>query len=61
MAREVELEILVERLEKASDQAKEIELEHLHFLLSMAFMEAKQQLSVVQAPLKLLVCNSDQD
>jgi hypothetical protein len=61
MAREGELEILVERLEKASDQAKAIELEHLHFLLSMAFMEAKQQLSAVKAPLKLVVCNSQQE
>jgi hypothetical protein len=54
MVRQVELEILVERLGKASDQAKEMELEHLHFLLSMAFVEAKQQLSVVKAPLRLV-------
>jgi hypothetical protein len=45
-----ELEILIERLEKVLDQAQRTELEHLHFLLSMAVVEAKQQLSVVRAP-----------
>jgi hypothetical protein len=60
MVRQEELEILVERLEKSLDQAKEMQLEHLHFLLSMAFKEAKQQLSVVAAPLRLVACNGIQ-
>jgi hypothetical protein len=54
MVRQAELEAMIEQLEKASVQAKEMELEHLHFLLSMAFVEAKQQLSVVKAPLRLV-------
>ena len=54
MARQRELEVLVQQLENVLDQAKEMELEHLHFLLSMAFMEAQQQLSVVRAPLRLV-------
>jgi hypothetical protein len=60
MVRQVELEILVERLEKALDQAKEMELEHLHFLLSMAFKEAQQQLSVAPTRLRLVVGNARQ-
>jgi hypothetical protein len=60
MARQVELEILVDRLEKTLDQAKEMELEHLHFLLSMAFKETQRQLSVVPAPLRLVVCTGTQ-
>lgn len=55
MVRQRELEVLVQRLEKVLDQAREMELEHLHFLLSMAFTEAQQQLSVVKAPLRLVL------
>ena len=60
MARQRELEVLVQRLEKVLDQATEMELEHLHFLLSMAFMEAQQQLSVVKAPLRLVLSEGRQ-
>jgi hypothetical protein len=59
MVRQAELEMLVERLEKALDQAEEMELAHLHFLLSMALAEAEQQLSVVRVPPRLVVCNPD--
>jgi hypothetical protein len=45
-----ELEILIERLEKALHQAQKMELEHLHFLLSMAVAEAKQELPAVRVP-----------
>jgi hypothetical protein len=55
-----ELGILVERLEGALDQAEDMGLEHLHFLLSMACAEAKKQLSVVKAPLRLVVCDADE-
>jgi hypothetical protein len=58
MVRQRELEVLVQRLEKVLDQAKEMELDHLHFLLSMAFMEAQQQLSVVRPPLRLVLSNA---
>jgi hypothetical protein len=54
VVRQRELEVLVQRLEKVLDQAKEME----HFLLSMAFMEAGQQLSVVKPPLRLLLSNA---
>jgi len=54
-----ELRILVERLEGALDQAEDMGLEHLHFLLSMACTEARQQLSAVKAPLRLVVCDAD--
>jgi hypothetical protein len=54
MVRLRELEVLVQQVEKVVDQAKEMELEHLHFLLSMAFMEAQQHRSVVKAPLRLV-------
>ena len=54
MVRQRELEVLVQRLEKVLDQTKEMQLEHLHFLLSMAFMEAQQQRSVVKSPLQLV-------
>lgn len=59
MVRQGELEVLVQRLERALDQAKEMELEHLHFLLSMAFMEAQQQRSVVKSPLRLVRSNAN--
>jgi hypothetical protein len=55
-----ELGILVERLEGALDQAEDMGLEHLHFLLSMACAEADKQLSVVKAPLRLVVCDADE-
>ncbi len=55
-----ELRILVERLEGALDQAEDIGLEHLHFLLSMACTEARQQLSAVKAPLRLVDCDADE-
>jgi hypothetical protein len=55
-----ELRILVERLEGALDQAEDMGLEHLHFLLSMACTEARQQLSAVKAPLQLVVCDADE-
>jgi hypothetical protein len=58
MIRQAELEILVDQLEKVLDQAKEMELEHLHFLLSMASLEAQQQLSVVKPPLRLVLSNA---
>ena len=51
--------VLVERLEGALDQAEHMRLEHLHFLLSMAFAEATQQLSTVKAPLRLVVCDAE--
>ena len=60
MARQPELDVLVERLETALDQAKDMGLEHLHFLLSMAFTEAKKQLSAVTPPLRLVVCDADE-
>jgi len=60
MARQQELGVLVERLEGVLDQAEEMGLEHLHFLLSMAFVEARQQLSAVKAPLRLVVCGADE-
>ena len=50
-----ELGILVERLEAVLNQAEDMRLEHLQFLLSMALMEAKQQLCVVSAPLRIVV------
>ena len=59
MARQQELGVLVERLEGALDQAEDMGLEHLHFLLSMAFAEATQQLSTVKAPLRLVVCDAE--
>jgi hypothetical protein len=52
------LGVLVERLKGALDQAEEMGLEHLHFLLSMACTEAEQQLSAVKAPLRLVVCDA---
>jgi hypothetical protein len=55
-----ELRILVERLEGALDQAEDMGLEHLHFLLSMACTEAETQLSAVKAPLRLVVCDADE-
>jgi hypothetical protein len=55
-----ELGILVERLEVALDQAENMGLEHLHFLLSMARTEAEKQLSAVKAPLRLVVCDADE-
>ena len=55
-----ELRILVERLEGALDQAEDMGLEHLHFLLSMACTEAEKQLSAVKAPLRLVVCDADE-
>jgi hypothetical protein len=60
MVRQRELDVLVQQLEKVLDQAKEMELEHLHFLLSMAFMEAQQQLSAVQVPLRLVLSEGRQ-
>ena len=60
MVRQRELEVLVQQLEKVLGQAKELELEHLHFLLSMAFIEAQQQLSVVKAPLRLVLSKGRQ-
>jgi hypothetical protein len=60
MVRQQELGVLVARLEGALDQADGMELEHLHFLLSMAFTEAGQQLLVVKARLRLVVCNADE-
>jgi hypothetical protein len=41
MVRQRKLGVVVERLEGALDQAEDIGLEHLHFLLSMAFAESK--------------------
>ena len=55
-----ELGILVERLEGALDQAEDMGLEHLHFLLSMACAEAETQLSAVKAPLRVVVCDADE-
>jgi hypothetical protein len=55
-----ELRMLVERLEGALDQADEMGLEHLHFLLSMACTEAEKQLSAIKAPLRLVVCAADE-
>jgi hypothetical protein len=49
---------MVERLEGALDQAEDMGLEHLHFLLSMACTEAEKQLSAVKAPLRLVVCDA---
>jgi hypothetical protein len=60
MACQRELRILVERLEGVLDQAEDTGLEHLHFLLSMALAEARQQLSAVKAPLRLVVCDADE-
>lgn len=60
MVRQQELGDLAERLEGALDQAEDMGLEHLHFLLSMAFAEARQQLSAVKAPLRLVVCDADE-
>jgi hypothetical protein len=60
MVRKRELEVLVQRIENVLDQAKEMELEHLHFLLSMAFMEAQQRLSVAKPPLRLVPSNASQ-
>lgn len=60
MVRQPELGVLVERLEGVLDQAEEMRLEHLHFLLSMAFAEAKKQLSVIQPPLRLVVCDDEE-
>jgi hypothetical protein len=60
MVRQSELEILVEQLERASEQAKEMKLDHLHFLLSMAFTEAQAQLSVVRSRLRLVARNDAQ-
>jgi hypothetical protein len=60
MVRQRKLGVVVERLEGALDQAEDIGLEHLHFLLSMALMEARQQLSAVKLPLRLVVCDTDQ-
>jgi hypothetical protein len=57
MVRQAELEILVEQLERASEQAKEMKLDHLHFLLSMASTEAQAQLSVVRSPLRVVARN----
>jgi hypothetical protein len=57
MARQQELGVLVERLEEALEQAEDMRLEHLRFLLSMACAEATQQLSTVKAPLRLVVCD----
>jgi hypothetical protein len=53
MISKTKIDILFDQLEKAVAQARQMELEHLHFLLSMALMEAKQQLSVVSVPLRL--------
>ena len=55
-----ELRILVERLEGTLDQAENMGLDHLHFLLSMACTEAEKQLSAVKAPLRLVVCDADE-
>ncbi len=55
MVRQRELEVLGQQLEEVLDQAKEMELEHLHFLLSMAFKEVQQQLSAVRTPLRLVL------
>jgi hypothetical protein len=60
MVSRAELEVLIERLENALDQAREMELKHLQFLLSMAFMEARQQLAAVPAPLRLVARNRSQ-
>ena len=58
MVHQRELGVLVERLEGALDQAEDMRLEHLHFLLSMACAEARQQLSAVKVPLRLVVCDA---
>ncbi|HYW62438.1 MAG TPA: hypothetical protein VE865_04475 [Bradyrhizobium sp.] len=60
MLRQTELEILAAQLERASEQAKEMKFEHLQFLLSMAFTEARAQLSVARPPLKLVADNDTQ-
>jgi hypothetical protein len=60
MACRGELKVLIEGLEKTLDQSRELKLEHLQFLLSMAFMEAEQQLSAAKAPLRLVACNDGQ-
>jgi hypothetical protein len=59
MVRQRELGVLVERLEEGLDQAEGMGLEHLHFLLSMAYAEATQQLSAGKAPLRLVVCDAE--
>jgi hypothetical protein len=58
MVRQRELEVVVQRLEKALHQAKEMELDHLHFLLSMAFLEAQRQCSAAKSPLRLVLSNA---
>jgi hypothetical protein len=60
MVRQQRLGVVVERLQGALDQAEDIGLEHLHFLLSMALTEAREQLSAVKVPLRLVVCDADE-
>jgi len=60
MAGQQELGILVERLEAVLNQAEDMRLEHLQFLLSMAFAEARQRLSAAKAPLRLVGCDADE-
>jgi len=45
-------------LTKIPAHADKTELEHLHFLLSMAFAEAKRQLSDASVLPRLVVCNA---
>jgi hypothetical protein len=60
MVRQSELEILVQQLERSSEQAKDMESDHLHFLLSMAFAEAQAQLSVARSRLRVVARNDAQ-
>lgn len=60
MVRHEQLAVMVERLERALDQAVDMELEHLHFLLSMALVEARRQRPDAPVPLRLVVRNAGQ-
>lgn len=54
MVGEAELEVLVTHLERALEQAKVVKLKHLQYLVSMALMEAEQQLPGLRPALRVV-------
>lgn len=54
MVGDAELELLVKHLERALEQAKAVKLKHLQYLVSMALMEAEQQLPGFRPALRVV-------
>jgi hypothetical protein len=54
MVGEADLEVLIKHLQRALEQAKAVKLKHLQYLVSMALMEAEQQLPGFRPALRVV-------